>query len=123
MSVRLDQAAEDNVLEVYVTGKLTKEDYERFTPVAERAIGEHGKIRVLFDMHDFHGWKASAMWEDLKFGLHHFKDIERVAIVGEKAWEHGAAVFCKPFTAAEIRYFDRSESEAGRLWIRKETRS
>jgi hypothetical protein len=123
MSVQLDQTTGGRILEVHVSGTLTKGDYERFTPAAEQAIDEHGKIRVLFDMHDFHGWNAAALWEDVKFGLHHFKDVERIAVVGERAWEHGAAVFCRPFTAAEIRYFDRSESEAGRRWIREETQS
>jgi len=120
MSVNLDLEQDGRVLEVHVTGKLTKQDYEAFTPRAERAIDEYGKIRVLFDMHDFHGWKAAALGEDFKFGLHHFKDIERLAVIGEKAWERGMTAFCKPFTSAEIRYFDRSEAEAGRRWIREE---
>jgi hypothetical protein len=120
MAVNLDREKEGKILEVHVGGKLTKEDYERFTSEAEQAISKHGRIRVLFDMHDFHGWKTAAQWEDMKFGLHHFKDIERLAIIGEKAWEHGMATFCKPFTTAEVRYFDRSEAEAGRRWVRKE---
>jgi hypothetical protein len=120
MTVSLNREQEGKILEVHVSDKLTKEDYERFTPEAERAIGEHGKIRVLLEMHDFHGWKTAALWEDMKFGLHHFKDVERLAIIGEKAWEHGMAAFCRPFTTAEVRYFDRSEAEAGRRWIRKE---
>jgi hypothetical protein len=121
MAVNLDLEKDGKILAVHVSGKLTKEDYERFTPEAERAIGKHGKIRVLFDLHDFHGWKAAALWEDMKFGLHHFKDIERLAIIGEKAWEHGMAAFCKPFTAAEIRYFDRSEAAMGERWVREES--
>jgi hypothetical protein len=64
-------------------------------------------------MHDFHGWDAGALWEDAKFDLKHFADIERLAFVGEKKWEKGMAQFCRPFTKATIRYFDRSE-EAGR---------
>ena len=27
------------------------------------------------------------------------------------------AVFCKPFTSAQIRYFDRTEAQAARAWI------
>jgi len=56
MSGNLDLEQDGRILEAHVSGKLTKEDYEEFTPRAERAIDEHGKIRVLFDMHDFHGW-------------------------------------------------------------------
>jgi hypothetical protein len=58
---------------------------------------------VLFEVHDFHCWTGPALWEDVKLYLHHFKDIERIAVIGEKAWEHGMATICKAFTAAEIR--------------------
>ena len=40
-------------------------------------------------MKDFHGWDAGALWEDIKFDLKHFSDIERVAMVGEKKWQKG----------------------------------
>jgi hypothetical protein len=48
-------------------------------------------LRILFIMDDFHGWTAGAMWEDTKFDLKHWKDIERLAIVGETKWEKGMA--------------------------------
>jgi hypothetical protein len=72
---------------------------------------------MLIQMHDFHGWTAGALWQDIQFDLQHFRDIERLALVGEKAWEHGMAVFCKPFTTATIRYFDRSEADQAEAWI------
>ena len=74
------------VMEVDVTGKFTKEDYARFVPATEALLKEQGKIRILFVMHDFHGWSAGAIWEDIKFDLKHFAHIERLAIVGERKW-------------------------------------
>lgn len=113
----IDLEARDNILAVHVTGKLEKADYEKFVPAIEDAIDRHGKVRILFDMHDFHGWSAGALWEDVKFDLKHFADIERLALVGEKAWEKGMAAFCKPFTTASVKYFDRNEFDAAREWI------
>jgi hypothetical protein len=72
----------ENLLVVIATGKLTKEDYAAFLPKVNEMIKEQKKINILFDMHDFHGWEAAA-WEDTKFALHHFSDIERLAVVGE----------------------------------------
>jgi len=106
-----------NVLKVSVSGKLTTEDYELFVPEIERQIEEHGKIRILFEMHDFHGWTAGALWQDVKFDLKHFRDIERIAMIGEKSWEHGMATFCKPFTSAKIRYFDHEQTDEAQKWI------
>ncbi len=119
MSVELQEEADGKVLVIGLTGKLTKEDYGHFTPEVERLIRRHGKLRVLVRMHDFHGWSMGALWEDVKFDLRHFRDIERLALVGESKWEAGMAVFCKPFTAATVRYFDQSKSDEAFLWVRE----
>src|SRR5271163_977751 len=115
MSVELHE--DGKILVVNLTGKLTKEDYERFLPEVERLIKKHGKMRMLVQMRDFHGWTAGALWQDIKFDLKHFRDIERLALVGEKGWENGMAVFCKPFTTATIRYFNRNEADQAEAWI------
>jgi SpoIIAA-like len=83
-------------------------------PAVDAQIKEFGKLRILFVMQDFHGWTVGAAWEDLKFDLKHWKDIERLALVGDKRWEKGMATFCKPFTKAHIRYFDSSQIEGAR---------
>jgi hypothetical protein len=117
MTLEFIEQLAGKVLEVKLSGKLHKDDYRHFVPLVERLIGQHGKIRIIVEMHDFHGWDMSALWEDIKFDLKHFKDIERLAIVGESKWEKGMATFCKPFTTAEIRYFDSKDLTAARQWI------
>jgi hypothetical protein len=117
MDQSLDIISTGKLLHVKVTGKLTKEAYESFAPLVNEQIEEHGKVRILFEMHDFHGWTAGALWEDLKFDFKHWKDIERLAIVGESRWEAGMAVFCKPFTTAKIQYFDHAKLDEAKAWI------
>jgi hypothetical protein len=110
--------AEGSYLEVTLTGMLTKEFYERFVPAVDAQIKERGKLRLLLRMHDFHGWTAGALWEDLKFDLHHWHDIERLAMVGETKWQKGMAVFCRPFTTAKIKYFDQEQLDEAREWVK-----
>ncbi|MBI3850548.1 MAG: STAS/SEC14 domain-containing protein [Verrucomicrobia bacterium] len=117
MAITLNEKNTSNVLEVRVSGKLTHEDYQRFIPEFERLVKQHGKIRVLFEMVDFHGWKAGALWDDVKFDVKHFSDLERLAMVGDKKWEEGMSVFCRPFTTAKIRYFDHDAIAQARDWI------
>src|SRR5580704_14183292 len=117
MTVAVSELAAGKVIEVKISGKLHKEDYEHFVPVVEKQIAAHGKLRLLVEMHAFHGWDVSALWQDIKFDLKHFKDIERLALVGESKWEKGMATFCKPFTTAKIQYFDVSDEAAARTWI------
>ena len=117
MAIRLNEENGGKLLHVQVGGKLEKTDYEQFVPEFERLVRIHGKLRVLFVMTDFHGWEASAAWEDFKFGVKHFADMERIAMVGEMKWQHGMAIFCRPFTKALVRYFDHAEAAAARRWL------
>jgi hypothetical protein len=117
MVVDLKEKARGKIITVRAGGKLTKEDYERFVPEFEQAVKQHGKIRVLFETHDFHGWDAGALWEDVKLDLKHFNDIEKLAIVGEKRWEKGMSTFCRPFTTAKVRYFDHAQADEAKAWI------
>lgn len=117
MENRIRVEASGDLVEVHVSGKLTRDMYEELVPAVERQIRQHGKLRMLLVLNDFHGWTAGALWEDMKFDLKHFSDIRRLAIVGETKWQKGMAVFCKPFTAAKIEYFPSSELEAARGWL------
>ncbi len=117
MPIILKEEHGGKLLEVHVTGKLVTSDYDRFVPEFERLVQEQGQLDVLFDMSDFHGWTAGALWEDTKFAMHHFRDIERLAIVGEKKWQAGMATFCKPFTTATVRYFDHTKEAEARAWL------
>ena len=118
MTVVLSEEADGKIVIVKLSQKLTKEDYGHFVPELNRLVKQHGKIRLLVEMHDFHGWTVAAVWEDIKFDMAHFKDIERLALVGETKWEAGMATFCKPFTSAKVQYFDVSKAKEALDWIR-----
>ncbi len=119
MAVELNEMNGGKVLEVLLSGKLVKEDYEQFGPAVERLVTTQGTIKMLVEIHNFHGWTAGALWEDIKFDARHFNDIARLAIIGEKSWEHSMAIFCKPFTTAKIRYFNVAEADAARAWLKE----
>ncbi|QDS91491.1 hypothetical protein FF011L_02210 [Roseimaritima multifibrata] len=119
MSFSVTEIENGKTIELSLTGKLSSEAYEEFVPVIEAQIAAHGKVRMLVVMHDFHGWDASALWADTKFAMKHFKDIERLAIVGETKWEKGMATFCKPFTTASIKYFDHAKIDDARAWLQE----
>lgn len=118
LSIRIDP---DDIVEVSAQGKLTREDYQVFVPEIERLMdkSDDDGMRLLFEMEDFEGWEAGALWEDLQFDAKHRNDIDRLALVGEKKWQEWMATLCKPFTSAEVRYFDVSERKAADRWIRE----
>ena len=117
MPVIINETNDGKVLEVKVSGKLRHEDYQRLVPEFERLIRQHGKISILLQMVDFHGWEGSALWDDIKLDAAHFSDIDRLAMAGDKKWEKGMSLFCRPFTTAKIRYFDLGEISEARSWV------
>ncbi len=117
MPIQLKEEDGGKTLAVHVSEKLVAADYEHFVPEFERLVKIHGKLHVLFDMTGFRGWTAGALWEDTKFAMHHFKAIDRLAILGEKKWQEGMATFCKPFTMAKVKYFEHTDTEEARKWL------
>jgi hypothetical protein len=106
------------VLGFKMSGKLHDEDYKTFVPAIDAAAGS-GKVRLLAQFHDFHGWDAKALWDDIKFSTTHCTKIERIALVGEKTWEQGMAKVCKPFTMAKIEYFDAAKIDDAWKWVQE----
>ena len=107
----------DKIIAFKMSGKLHDEDYKKFVPSVEAAIETHGKVRMLAQFHDFHGWDMHALWDDIKFATKHCTHIERIAMVGENTWEKWMAKVCKPFTLARIRYFDADEVDEALAWL------
>ena len=117
MPIKLTEEAGGKLISVSVSGKLTKQDYEHFVPEVERLITKHNLIDIILTMHDFHGWEGGALWEDTKFNIRHLADIRRLAFVGETKWEKWMAAFCRPFTSAQIKYFDQKQAALARIWM------
>ena len=105
------------VLEVRLTGKLHKSDYDQHLPHVENLIRKLGKISVLVDLRDFHGWDFGALWQDIQFDARHLRDIERVAFLGDHRWQRFVATSCKPFTKAQIRFFTHDQMDQAREWV------
>jgi hypothetical protein len=49
MSVELKELDNTKLLEVHLTGKLVKKDYETFLPAVERLVKQHGKLLSLWN--------------------------------------------------------------------------
>jgi hypothetical protein len=108
------------VLALEVSGKLTDADYKNLTPILEKAIAGQGRISLLLEFEDFHGWEPKAAWDDYNT-YRNFKDnFGRVAIVGDKSWEMWMTKLGKLFYG-EMKYFDKSKIQDAWKWVREET--
>ncbi len=109
----------EKTLAFRLSGKLHDEDYKHFVPAIDTAAAKEGKLRLLAEFHDFHGWDAHALWDDITFATTHLTKFDRIALVGDKKWEKWMAAVCKPFTMAKVRYFDTADVNAAWAWLRE----
>ena len=112
------EQSEGNVIATKATGKLTKTDYDKLLPVLHERLRQYKKLRWYFEMENFEGWELKAFWEDVKFDAQHANDFEKIAMVGEKKWQEWMTDLMKPFTSAEIKYFDLSQTHEAMRWIK-----
>ena len=117
MAIILSENPTTKVLNVRVSEKFTHADYQQFASRFEALLKQHGKLNVLFEMVNFHGWELAAVWDDLKFDAKHFSHIQRLAMVGDKQWEQAISVLARLFTTATIRYFDAAAINEARAWV------
>ncbi len=111
------QPVKDNVIGFVFNGKLHDSDYKEFVPQIEELIEQKGKVRLLVKFESFQGWDLHAAWDDMKFGIKHYRDMERIALVGDKEWEKWMLKLSKPFTAAEVMFFPADEIDAAWNWL------
>ncbi len=113
LSIGIERIDEAFFLSLKAIGKLTHEDYKIITPMIDSALEgvKDPKINVIIDGTELEGWELRAAWDDLKLGLKHGREFEKIAIVGNKKWQEYSARMGSWFISGEVKYFE-SESEA-----------
>ena len=115
----LDQSS-GKIFGMRVSGKLLHQDYERFVPMVEERIAEHGSVRCLVEMTELHGIELRALWDEIKFDVRHASQIERCAVVGDRTMGSLDDQLSRPiFYKAEIRFFDRADADKAWEWIKE----
>jgi hypothetical protein len=101
-----------------VSGTIEATDMEKVLPLLKNAIKIYGHVSWYYEMADLEGWTLRGFWTDFSFDITHANSFKRIAMVGDKQWEKLLSEMMKPFTAAEVKYFDLSEREAAMRWIK-----
>ena len=117
----IDIEGKENIIYMIATGKLNDKDYDKMLPALRQKIEKYEKINWYFQMKDFKGWTVHALWRDIMFDLRNKEHLEKVAIMGEKKWHELMTEAMKPFTDADIKYFDEKDATKARTWIATNT--
>ena len=113
LSIGIERTGDNFFLSIKAQGKLTHRDYEKMTPMLDSALAEvkQPKVKMFIDGTELEGWETRAAWDDLKIGLKHGNEFEKIAIYGNKKWQEMSAKIGRWFLSGEVKYFE-DENEA-----------
>ena len=118
MLEKLDESA-GNVVGFKVTGKLAGDEMKAFAERIDAVVAEAGTVHLFIQLEDFSGFEMEVLWEKAKFAFQHLRDIERMAVVGDRAWEEWWVTIAGALAPAETRYFDHDDIDAAWVWLKR----
>ena len=112
LSIGIERVDKQFFVSLKAVGKLTHEDYQIITPMIDSALKavKQPKVKVLIDGTELEGWELRAAWDDLKLGLEHGSEFEKIAIFGNKGWQQITAKIGAWFISGEVKYFADQQS-------------
>lgn len=116
--IQVLEESKDDLVAFRISGHIDKRDYEIMLPLLEEKIKQHGKIRVYAEVYEVEDYSLKALWEDIKFDFKHASDFSRAAVVGDRKWLDWLTMIAKPFTSAEVKYFDFTQRDQAWAWIK-----
>ena len=110
--------SEGTLVSLTVVGRITEADVEETLPKLINVIEKEGTLRLVVDLADFDGWEWRAAWDKQAFGLAHWKDVRKIALLGTKNWSTLVARLIAAITDAEVRVFE--DRDKALFWARGE---
>ena len=115
-SIQLD--SEGNVVSVRLLGKLEPSAYDGVSEEIDNLMSQSEHVRLMLDLREFDGWSGlAALGDHLSLVREHRRVPERIAVVGDKAWQNLAEKVMSRFVNARTQFFDAGDFEGAKAWI------
>jgi hypothetical protein len=105
----------DNVVGIIAKGRVTNDDCDKILrPAMENTLKRHDRVRLYYEI----GCRfPGAAWENLRVGIEHIPQWERVAIVTDVGWVRHTVNALRFLIPGEVRVFTSNEAYEGCAWI------
>ncbi len=111
--------SENGYFGIKIQRKLTQDDYDLLIPYIERLRQKLGSLSLLYDMTECGVMDSQGLWEELSSKFHQFRDLPRVAVVGDSHWmDCGTKVF-HPLLKTTVQYFSPNQLDKAWSWVKK----
>ena len=113
--IQIIEGLPDNVVGIVAKGRVTNEDCNKILKaLMETSLKRHDKVRLYYEI----GCRfPGAAWEDLRIGLEHIPQWERVAVVTDVGWVRHTVNALRFLIASDVRVFTSFQAPEGRAWI------
>ena len=114
--IQIIEGLPDNVVGIIAKGRVTNNDCDTILkPAMESTLKRHDKVRLYYEI----GCRfPGAAWEDLRIGIEHIPQWERVAVVTDVGWVRHTVKALRFLIGSEIRVYTTSQAGDGLAWIR-----
>lgn len=112
------KTATNDILAFRAVGKITDEDYKSaLIPAVEEQIRTQGKARLVYVIGpEFESFGGKAMLDDALFGVKHWRDFERIALVTDRDWIANTMRIFMPLMPARTKLFHTDELKDALAW-------
>lgn len=115
-SIQLD--SEGDLVTIRLLGKLEPSAYDGVNKEIDNLMSRSKHVRLLLDLRQFDGWSGlAALGDHLSLVREHRRIPERIAVVGDKAWQNLAEKVMSNFVNARTQFFDGGDFDGAKAWI------
>lgn len=111
-------AAEGSFIRIRLLGKLEPSAYDGVSAEVDRLMSGTEHVRLLLDLREFDGWSGlAALGDHLSLVNEHRRVPERIAVLGDKAWQRLAEKVVSRFVDARTKFFDADDAGGAEAWL------
>ena len=109
----------DKILGFSAIGIVTTDDYESILiPIVEEKLTKYGQVRLLYHLGtQFHHFTWAALWDDLKVGVRHWTQWERIGVVTDVGWLRWMTQLLGWLIPSPVKVFHNDQLPQARQWI------
>ena len=108
----------DNIVGFTIEGKISEGEIEAIGEMMEEKLKTHDKIRMYAEIINLEGYdSARAFFEDMKYTLKLWNEIEKAAIVADPKWIDNLTNLADMLTPGDMKHFPPAEKNLAMQWL------
>lgn len=110
---------EGSIIGFHLKGKIEDNEFDEIVSLMEERLREHKKLRVYAEIEEFKGMSVNTFMKDIHYGLRHWRDFDKEAIVSDKGWLKAWVKLAGSIVpGVEVKHFSFDEREEAKEWVR-----